>query len=188
MRNHFSTIALVSLLTAAPLLAGCAAMSTSDGSARKADGTTDGSGRAVGSADGGRGGSSGQMYGGNPDRPNPKEFARVGDLKDVHFAFDRYEIRPEDAQVLEANAETLKANPSWALLIEGHTDQRGTVEYNMALADRRARASMHYLVSLGVRSTRIAVISYGKERPMCAEVSEDCWGQNRRAHFLVKAQ
>ena len=68
MRNHFSTIALVSLLTAAPLLAGCAAMSTSDGSARKADGTTDGSGRAGGSADGGRGGPSGQMYGGNPNR------------------------------------------------------------------------------------------------------------------------
>jgi len=190
MRNHLSTIALVSLLAAAPVLAGCAAMSTSDGSAQKAGGSTDGNGRAVGSADGGRGGSSGQMYGGsgNPNRPNPKEFTRVGDLKDVHFDFDRYEIRPEAAQVLEANAETLKANPSWVLLIEGHTDQRGTTEYNMALADRRARASMHFLVSLGVRATRISVISYGKERPMCAEASEDCFGQNRRAHFLVKAQ
>jgi peptidoglycan-associated lipoprotein len=188
MRNHFSTIALVSLLTAAPMLAGCAAMSTSDSPAAKAGGSTDGSGRTVGSADGGRGGSSSQMYGGTANRPNPKEFVRVGDLNDIHFAFDRYEIRAEDAQVLEANAETLKANPSWTLLIEGHTDQRGTVEYNMALADRRARASMHYLVSLGVRSTRIAVISYGKERPMCAEASENCWGQNRRAHFLVKAQ
>ena len=189
MRNHLSTIALVSFLTVAPVLAGCAAMSTSDSSAEKG-GSTDGSGRVAGSADGGRGGSSSQMYGGagNPNRPNPKEFTRVGDLKDIHFAFDRYEIRPEDAQVLEANAETLKANPSWALLIEGHTDNRGTTEYNMALADRRARASMHYLVSLGVKSTRIAVISYGKERPMCAEASEDCWGKNRRAHFLVKAQ
>ena len=190
MRNHFSTIALVSFLTAAPALAGCAAMSASDGSAQKAGGSTaEGSGRATGAADG-RGGSSGQMYGGsgNPNRPNPKEFTRVGDLKDVHFEFDRYEIRPEDAPVLEANAETLKANPSWALLIEGHTDQRGTTEYNMALADRRARASMHYLVSLGIRATRISVISYGKERPMCAEAAEDCWGKNRRAHFLVKAQ
>ncbi|PYM92170.1 MAG: peptidoglycan-associated lipoprotein Pal [Candidatus Rokuibacteriota bacterium] len=187
MRNHFSTIALVSLLTVAPILAGCAAMSSSDGSAQKAGGSTDGSGLAAGAADGGRGGSSSQMYG-NPARPNPKEFTRVGDLKDIHFDFDRYDIRPEDAQLLEANAETLKANPSWALLIEGHTDQRGTTEYNMALADRRARASMHYLVSLGVRSTRIAVISYGKERPTCATPSEDCWSQNRRAHFLVKAQ
>jgi peptidoglycan-associated lipoprotein len=190
MRNHFSKIALVSFLTVAPILAGCAAMSTSDSSAQNG-GSTDGSGRAAGSADGGRGGSSSsQMYGGsgNPNRPNPKEFVRVGDLKDIHFDFDRYEIRQEDAQVLEANAETLKANPSWSLLIEGHSDQRGTIEYNMALADRRARASMHYLVSLGVRAQRISVISYGKERPMCAEASEDCWGQNRRAHFLVKAK
>jgi len=190
MRKNFSTIALVSLLTVVPVLGGCAAMSASDSSAEKAGGSTDGSGRVVGAADGGRGGSSSQMYGGtgNPNRPNPKEFTKVGDLRDVHFSFDRYEIRPEDAQVLEANAETLKANPSWALLIEGHTDNRGTTEYNMALADRRARASMHYLVSLGVRATRISVISYGKERPMCAEAAEDCWGKNRRAHFLVKAQ
>jgi len=187
MRNHFSTIALVSLLTAAPILAGCA-MSTSDGSAQTAGGSTDGSGRAAeGSAAAGRGGSSSQMYGGAA-RPNPKDFVKIGDLKDVHFDFDRYEIRPEAAQVLESNAETLKANPSWALLIEGHADQRGTTEYNIALADRRARASMHFLVSLGVRSSRISVISYGKERPVCADATEDCWGQNRRAHFLVKAQ
>ena len=110
------------------------------------------------------------------------------DLRDIHFEFDRYDIRPEDAQVLEANAVVLKSNPKWQVLIEGHADQRGTTEYNLALGDRRARASMNYLVAQGVRSNRISIISYGKERLLCRESSEDCWGQNRRAHFMVKAR
>jgi len=109
-------------------------------------------------------------------------------LKDVRFDFDRYDIRAEDSEVLDANAESLKTNPKLLVLIEGHADQRGTSEYNLALADRRAKASMNYLVSRGVRSNRITIISYGKERPVCAEPSEDCWSLNRRAHFLVKGQ
>ena len=104
------------------------------------------------------------------------------------FEFDRYDIRAEDAEVLDANAESLKANPKLLILVEGHTDQRGTGEYNLALADRRAKASMNYLVSRGVRSNRISVISYGKERPMCKDANEGCWSQNRRAHFMVKGQ
>src|SRR5947207_1917923 len=116
---------------------------------------------------------------GSPDRPNPKEFVAVGELRDVHFDFDRYEIRSEDAQVLEANAVLLKSNPKWQLLIEGHADQRGTTEYNLALGDRRARASMNYLVAQGVRSNRISIISYGKERLLCRESSEDCYGPMR---------
>jgi len=112
----------------------------------------------------------------------------MSDLRDIHFEFDRYEIRTDDAVVLDANAELMKANPSWQVLIEGHADQRGTTDYNLALSDRRARASMNYLVSRGVRANRVNVISYGKERPVCKDASEDCWSKNRRAHFLVKAQ
>lgn len=112
----------------------------------------------------------------------------MADLKDIRFDFDRYDIRAEDATILDANAETLKAHPKMLILIEGHADQRGTAEYNIALADRRAKASMNYLVSRGVRANRIAVISYGEERPLCGQPSEDCWSRNRRAHFLVKAQ
>ena len=121
-------------------------------------------------------------------RPNPKDFTAKTDLRDIRFEFDSYEIRAEDAQVLDQNADLLKANPSWLVLVEGHADQRGTTDYNLALSERRAKASMHYLVSRGVRANRISVISYGKERPICKDASEDCWSQNRRAHFAVKAK
>ena len=186
--KRFSQIALVLLLAAAPILAGCAlspnAMSDTSSSASTPGGSTDGD-RAVGSAAAGRAGSGAQ---GNAARPNPKEFTAKTDLRDIRFEFDRYDIRQEDAQVLDTNAELMKSNPGWQVLIEGHADQRGTPDYNLALSDRRAKASMNYLVSRGVRANRISVISYGKERPTCAEASEDCWSRNRRAHFMVKAQ
>jgi peptidoglycan-associated lipoprotein len=183
MVKRISKIALA-LLVSGPLLAGCAKSPfATDGSA---DGSTTGpDGRGFTSAAGGAGGAFGQ---GNAARPNPREFTASAQLKDIRFDFDRYDIRAEDAEVLDANAESMKANPKQLILIEGHTDQRGTSEYNLALADRRAKASMNYLVSRGVRSNRISIISYGKERPMCKEASEDCWSQNRRAHFLVKGQ
>jgi peptidoglycan-associated lipoprotein len=131
------------------------------------------------------------MHNRRTDRAN--QFPDPDDGADVEaFAasnrVNRGDIRAEDAEVLDANAESMKANPKQLILIEGHADQRGTSEYNLALADRRAKASMNYLVSRGVRSNRISIISYGKERPMCMEASEDCWSQNRRAHFMVKGQ
>ena len=89
---------------------------------------------------------------------------------------------------LDANASWLKANPSHLLLIEGHADERGTNEYNLALGDRRARASTNSLVSHVIRANRISIISYGEEMPQCREHSEDCWTKNRRAHFAVKAR
>jgi len=189
MVKRCSQIALV-LLISAPILVGCAKSpsTTSDASSPTAGGSMAGSaddGRVASTA-GGPGGSYAAQ--GNPSRPNPKEFAAMALLKDVRFDFDRYDIRPEDSEVLDANAESLKTNPKLQVLIEGHTDQRGTSEYNLALADRRAKASMNYLVSRGVRSSRITIVSYGKERPVCAEPSEDCWSLNRRAHFLVKGQ
>ena len=184
---HISRIALA-LLVSGPLLAGCAKSPFATEGSASADGST-----ASGSADG-RGhiaaaGGAGGAYGqGTAARPNPREFSQSAQLKDIRFEFDRYDIRAEDAEILDANAESLKANSKLHLLIEGHTDQRGTSEYNLALADRRAKASMNYLVSRGVRSNRISIISYGKERPMCVQASEDCWSQNRRAHFMVKGQ
>ncbi len=186
--KRFSQIALVLMLATAPILAGCAmtpnAMSDSSSAPApggSAAGSTEG-GRAVGSA----AGAGANMHG--AARPNPKEFTAKTDLRDIRFEFDSYEIRTEDAQLLDQNADLMKANPGWLLLIEGHADQRGTTDYNLALSERRARASMNYLVSRGVRANRISVISYGKERPICAESSEDCWSQNRRAHFAVKAK
>jgi peptidoglycan-associated lipoprotein len=120
--------------------------------------------------------------------PRPSEFSANANLKDVHFEFDRYDIRPEAARLLDANATWLKANPRNLLLIEGHCDERGTAEYNLALGERRAKSTMNYLAGQGVAASRITVLSYGKERPLCTEKTEACWAMNRRAHHLVKAQ
>jgi peptidoglycan-associated lipoprotein len=121
-----------------------------------------------------------------PARPSPREFSAIAALKDVFFDFDKYDIRAEDAKTLDANAAWLKANADNLVLIEGHCDERGTNEYNLALGERRAKATMNYLVSQGVQANRITIISYGEERPGCSEKSESCWSKNRRAHFLVK--
>jgi peptidoglycan-associated lipoprotein len=119
-------------------------------------------------------------------RPAPAEFMAVAALRDAFFDFDKYEIRPEDAQVLDSNASWLKTNLNLLVLIEGHCDERGTNEYNLALGERRAKSAMNYLVSQGVQASRITIISYGEERPQCTERSDSCWAKNRRAHFLVK--
>jgi peptidoglycan-associated lipoprotein len=118
-------------------------------------------------------------------RPSPKEFVAVAELKDVFFDFDKYDVRPGDAKILDANASWLKSNDN-LVLIEGHCDERGTNEYNLALGERRAKSTMNYLVSQGIQASRITIISYGEERPLCTDKTEDCWAKNRRAHFLVK--
>jgi peptidoglycan-associated lipoprotein len=119
-------------------------------------------------------------------RPAPQEFRPDPALRDVYFDFDKYDIRPADAKALDSNASWLKSNASHLILIEGHCDERGTNEYNLALGERRAKSTMNYLVSQGVQASRITIISYGEERPACSEKSEECWAKNRRAHFLVK--
>ena len=119
-------------------------------------------------------------------RPVPSEFGAVRDLADIHFDFDKYAIRPEDAQILDANARWLNANAKDLLLIEGHCDELGTEEYNLALGDRRAKAAMNYFAARGIAPARMTIISYGKEHPQCAEHNEACWAKNRRSHFLVK--
>jgi peptidoglycan-associated lipoprotein len=125
-----------------------------------------------------------------PSRPSPpvREFAATADLKDVFFDFDKYNIRPDAARTLEANANWLKSNPGVDVLIEGHCDERGTNEYNLALGERRARSTMNYLVSHGIQARRLTIISYGEERPACREQNEGCWSRNRRAHFLTRGR
>ena len=120
--------------------------------------------------------------------PPPSQFIVVDALKDIYFDFDKTDIRPGDAKILEANATRLRGNARNLVLIEGHADERGTNEYNLALGERRAKSTMSYLVNLGIAATRITIISYGEERPTCTEKNEGCWAKNRRAHFLSKAQ
>ena len=119
-------------------------------------------------------------------RPVPREFAAIADLRDIFFDFNKYDIRPNEAKTLDANAAWLKSHENMLVLVEGHCDERGTNEYNLALGERRAKATMNYLVAQGVQANRITIISYGEERPVCSEHTEACWAKNRRGHFLVK--
>jgi len=112
----------------------------------------------------------------------------AGALADVFFAFDRSELDPAAREVLQRNSDWIKQNPAVTVEIEGHADNRGTNEYNLALGARRAQAVKDYLVTLGNASDRLSTISYGEELPVCGGESEECWEKNRRAHFVVRAQ
>ena len=120
--------------------------------------------------------------------PRPSEFMANPALKDIYFDFDKSDVRPADAKILDDNAGWLKQNANTLVLIEGHCDERGTNEYNLALGERRAKSTMNYLVSQGIQANRITIISYGEERPVCTEKNEACWAKNRHAHFLVKTR
>ncbi len=115
------------------------------------------------------------------------EAAGSGPLKDIGFNFDSANLSETARATLKANAEWLKANPSARVQIEGHCDERGTAEYNMALGAKRAQAAMDYLSTLGVAANRLSTISYGEEIPVCKEHNEDCWVKNRRARFVTSA-
>jgi len=118
-------------------------------------------------------------------RPAPATFEEDPNVKPIYFDFDRYEIRPDDARILESDAAWLKTN-DMLILIEGQCDERGTEEYNVALGDRRGRATQNHLVALGIAADRINTVSYGKDRSVCTEHTEECWALNRRAHIVVK--
>jgi peptidoglycan-associated lipoprotein len=104
---------------------------------------------------------------------------------DVNFDFDKYNVKPEYRDRLNEEAAWLKSNTADTLLVEGHCDERGTAEYNLALGERRANAVMKYLIDLGIDKGRIKTISYGKERPLDPAQTEEAWAKNRRAHFEI---
>jgi len=115
-----------------------------------------------------------------------EEDARTkGLLGDVFFEFDKYEIQPAAQDRLNRNAEFMKANPDLLFTIEGHCDERGTNEYNLALGQRRSTSALDVLAELGVERSRFKTISYGEEKPFCTESDEACWQKNRRARFVV---
>ncbi len=120
-----------------------------------------------------------------PARPSPQDFSEAPELKAVHFEFDKATVRAEDVALLDENAEWLKGN-QLLVLVEGHADERGTNEYNLALGERRAKAVRDHLVNKGVAADRVTTVSYGEERPACTEKNEACWKDNRRSRSLVK--
>jgi peptidoglycan-associated lipoprotein len=105
-------------------------------------------------------------------------------VKDIYFDYDKYDLRSTDQAVVQQNAQYLQSHPNVRITIEGHCDERGSTEYNLALGDNRASAAKTALMQAGVSSERIKTISYGKEKPFCTESTEECWQQNRRAHFV----
>jgi peptidoglycan-associated lipoprotein len=111
--------------------------------------------------------------------------AAVGSSTTIYFDTDRYNIDTQDAAALQAQAQYFARYPQITFTIEGHTDERGTREYNIALGEKRADAARAYLVSLGVDANRIAVVSYGKERPVALASNESAWAQNRRAASVI---
>ena len=111
--------------------------------------------------------------------------AAIAEIQDIHFDFDKYDLKPEARDMLKKLADIMLAEKTATVLIEGHCDERGTVEYNLALGEKRALSAMKYLVSLGVEKERIKTISYGKERPLDPRHNEEPWAKNRRAHFVV---
>jgi peptidoglycan-associated lipoprotein len=192
MVTRGSTLIVASLLIGTALFAGCARRPATTAASAPAP-----TGGAVSS--GGAGGATttatttppptataAPQTPGTTARPSPKEFTAIPELKPIYFDFDKYDIRPADAKVLDANAAWLKTNGAQLVLMEGHCDERGTNEYNLALGERRAKSTMNYLVSQGVQASRITIISYGEERPVCTAHNEECWSKNRRAQFLVK--
>ena len=121
--------------------------------------------------------------------PSPTEMDLFNsNVKDVYFDYDSYDIKPDQQSALQADAAFLKQNPGIGFTIEGHCDERGSTEYNLALGDNRANAVKNALVQSGVDASRIKTISYGKEKPFCTESNESCWQQNRRGHFVYGKQ
>jgi peptidoglycan-associated lipoprotein len=106
-------------------------------------------------------------------------------LKDIYFDYDRFDLRTDARDTLRANAGWLKNNPSARVEVEGHCDDRGTNEYNLALGAKRAQSAKDYLTTLGITADRLSTISYGEEIPVCKEQNESCWRQNRRARFVI---
>ena len=123
-----------------------------------------------------------------PKEEVEKELVKQEDLQPIYFDFDKYNLRPGDREILNRNTKVLKKNPNVKIRIEGNCDERGSVEYNLALGERRARAAMEYLINLGIAPDRISIISYGKEKPKYPGHNEEAWAKNRRDDFVIVSQ
>jgi peptidoglycan-associated lipoprotein len=180
------------LLVFAIVLAACAPSATQPSDSSKGTGAdaASGSGASEGRAgEGSRGGTRESDTGASSlkqlQEGKPPVTPASSPMKDIYFDFDRYDLSADARTILRSNAEWLKNNSNARVEIEGHCDERGTNEYNLALGAKRAQAAREYLVTLGVAAGRLSTISYGEEIPVCKEGTESCWRQNRRARFVI---
>jgi len=120
------------------------------------------------------------------EQPTAVAAARLADLVDVFFDYDKFSLRIDASPTLDADARLLKAENGWKLVIAGHCDERGTSAYNLVLGERRAQTVKKYLEDLGLSAAQMQVTSYGKEKPFCTEHNQECWQKNRRAHFSIQ--
>jgi len=167
------------------VLAGCASKATAPETTTTSQAATGSSVQRAASEQGVKSSDS-NSSGSSLDALQKGKPADAGPLKEIYFDFDKYDLRADARATLKANATWLKSNPSARVEIEGHCDERGTNEYNLALGAKRAKAATDYLVSLGIAAERISTISYGEEIPVCKERGEDCYQKNRRARFVVR--
>ncbi len=124
-----------------------------------------------------------------PPPPSPTDQELFGqNIKDIYFDYDKSDVRPDQQSSLQADVSFLTQHPNINFVIEGHCDERGSTEYNLALGDQRANSVKNALVSAGISANRIKTISYGKEKPFCTESTEACWQENRRGHFVYQQQ
>jgi peptidoglycan-associated lipoprotein len=119
-----------------------------------------------------------------PPQPSVDELF-LKEVQDAYFDFNKADIRADAREALAKTADFLRRYPEVKVTIEGHCDERGSTEYNIALGDRRAQAVRQYLTSFGISADRMNTVSYGKEKPFCTEHNEECWQQNRRGHFIM---
>jgi peptidoglycan-associated lipoprotein len=175
MRGSWTWTLVLALLLTVPLAGGCKKKGPKPGE-------TGANGAGMGEEGLGAGGSSLERA---KRGLGPEE---DGILKDVHFGYDKTDLDGAAIQVLSQNLGWLKQNSRAKVEIEGHTDSRGTIEYNLALGARRAKAVKDYLVTQGVAAERLSTISYGKELPLCHEENDTCWARNRRAHAVILGQ
>ncbi len=175
-RNLLSTkIFIISLLAANLVMVGCGSSGKSSGSNSATDETM------MADSDSNAGDMSFEVNG-------DSDSGRAGGLRTVYFGFNSSQITSDARAKLEAAAEFLKENDTTQIQIEGHCDERGGVEYNLALGERRAKQVKQYLSTLGVSGSRISTVSYGKERPVAFGHDESAWSQNRRANFVIVAK
>ena len=182
MRRFMVPVILAGLVAGTLLFAGCAGKNASEqefpprvDTAAPAPPTTDVSRQPAPLGVGSQGVQSGPVA----------DLQSVAGLSRVYFAYNQFTLDDESRKVLEKNAAYLKANPTQKIIVEGHCDERGSDEYNLALGERRAVAAKSYLVSLGIPAERLSTISYGEEQPLVAAANEEAWAQNRRAEFKV---
>lgn len=173
--SKFTRAIVVASLGVSLALSGC--------SSKKTQGVGDLNGNPAGMTDGSMNGSDKSSL--EQMQKGTLGSGQGGPLSDIHFGYNEYTIEPQDGSVLKSNATWLQKNAATRVQVEGHCDDRGSEEYNIALGAKRAQAAKDYLVTLGIPGSRISTISYGKELPVCTEHDESCWAQNRRDHFVV---